>query len=322
MKVLGGGAIWWCVIISLHMLGSSSFGLTPISISSSAAAAEVSRRSVLVTGTSALVASTSSSGNAISNNDDAISPPAFKPFNKNLSILQDPKTYSSLVYQPPPSADNKKSPVIVFLHGAGKNDGDISNLADLQGEYGGLLPSLLASGNAPQVLLDNFIVVAPYVGCNTKSFYDEPRSKLLQFISFATSQIQNADTTKIHLFGFSDGATLAVELLTTQRFASGIVCSYGYTGILPDLALHKLKGIPMWVFHSKDDAIFRVQNSDLLVSSLRKGDSSLIRYTRYDKDPEDFTGPTRGHTTGITASRDEHVYEWLLSSSASKNKSR
>jgi predicted peptidase len=205
------------------MLGSS-FGLSSSSSSSSsaAAAAEVSRRSVLVTGTSALVASTSSSGNAISTNDDAILPTAFKPFNKNLSILQDPNTYSSLVYQPP-SADNKKCPVIVFLHGAGKNDGDISNLADLQGEYGGLLPSLLASGNAPQVLLDNFIVVAPYVGCNTKSFYDEPRSKLLQFIAFATSQIQNADPTKIHLFGFSDGATLAVELLTTQRFASGIV---------------------------------------------------------------------------------------------------
>jgi hypothetical protein len=89
-------------------------------------------RSLLVTCTSAVVVSTISNG-------DAVSPPAFKPFNKNLSILKDQKKY----------------PVIIFLHGTGKNDGDISNLADPQGAYGGWLPSLLATnaGEVQQVLV-------------------------------------------------------------------------------------------------------------------------------------------------------------------------
>jgi hypothetical protein len=145
------------------------------------------------------------------------------------------------------------------------------------------------------------------------------------------------DPQRIILFGFSDGATLAVELLTTRRFQAGIISSYGFTGTLPDLALQRLRGIPMWVFHSKDDRIFSVDYSDKLVQALKQvnllhqhdhrpppneegyakeeEDESrkIIRYSRFETDPENFSGAVRGHTTGITASKDPHVYQWLLS---------
>ena len=100
---------------------------------------------------------------------------------------------------------------------------------------------------------------------------------------------------------------MAVELMTTRRFAGAIVCSYGYTGqSLPGPARERLAGLPMWVFHSADDVIFNVSNSDRLVQQVQ------ARYNRYDRDPENLPARVRGHSMGITASKLPEVYEWML----------
>lgn len=238
-----------------------------------------------------------------------------------LVEVTDPATYSALVYTPPEQNDNTFPPLLVAIHGAGKNERDVWNLADIQGEHAGLIPSLIASGTAPQVLLDNFAVVAPY-SQGKRSFYEEPRQKLLQFIDWVCSDAgqqagcPKVDTNRIFLFGFSDGATEAVELLTTGQFRGGIVAAYGFTGTLPSRATDRLKDVPIWVFHSRDDVIFPVACSDRLVATLRENNSNdkdTVRYSRFDKDQEGFTGAVRGHSTGITASRSPQVYEWLLS---------
>lgn len=147
-----------------------------------------------------------------------------------LFEINDPNTYSSLVYLPFKTnisnnnqiKTKKKYPVIVFLHGAGKNELNIwSELTNLNGEYGGLLPSLIGGGgDAPNELLENFIVIAPYVGIGKRSFYDEPRSKLLEFVKWSCNFINSSgsgssssgssteeddiiiDQDRIYLFGF------------------------------------------------------------------------------------------------------------------------
>ena len=68
------------------------------------------------------------------------------------------------------------------------------------------------------------------------------------------------------------------------------MAAYGFTGTLPQLALDRLKGKPIWVFHSADDVIFPVACSDRLVESLRKVNDeteggNLIRYSRFDSCP-------------------------------------
>jgi len=177
--------------------------------------------------------------------------------------INDPDTYSGLVYVPKSASNNnvKKLPILFVLHGAGKNEKDVWNLANINGEHAGLIPSLLASGQAPPELYENFIVVAPY-SKDKASFYDEPRSKLLQFMKFAISadgggaqgvDVNSIDLDRKFLFGFSDGATLGVEIMTTRKFAGGVFAAYGFTGKLPKLALERLKGLPMWIFHSADD---------------------------------------------------------------------
>ena len=228
------------------------------------------------------------------------------------------QTYSALVYAPP--GINKLPPLLIVVHGAGKNERDIWNLADIRGEHAGLVPSLIATGKAPRALLDNFAVVAPY-SQGKRSFYREPRKTFLQFVDWVCSDAgrqagcPKVDADRIFLFGFSDGATETVELLTTGWFRAGIVAAYGLTGTLPAMAIERLKDVPIWVSHSADDAIFPVQCSDRLVAALQKNNSNedIVRYSRFDQDQEGFTGTLRGHSTGITASKTPDVYEWMLS---------
>ena len=211
----------------------------------------------------------------------------------------------------------------MVLHGAGRNDLDIErDLADPSGEHAGLIPSLIASGQAPPILLENFAVLAPY-SQGRPSFYQDSRSQLLKFIEWAkksdTTNMMAFDPNRIFLFGFSDGATVAVELMTTRRFAGAVICSYGYSGgSLPTKAAERLANLPMFVFHSVDDVIFDVSNSDRLVQQLKMVSDrtmdidTLIRYNRYDEDPEHLPARVRGHSMGITASKLPEVYEWML----------
>jgi predicted peptidase len=61
-------------------------------------------------------------------------------------------------------------------------------------------------------------------------------------------------------------------------------------GTLPPRAMERLvNNLPLWVFHSADDVIFQVQNSDRLVQQLRadmsssssQGATGMIQYNRY-----------------------------------------
>lgn len=248
------------------------------------------------------------------------SEPAFGSMKENLSAVTDPSSYSALMYSNSINQD-KKVPLLVVLHGAGNNQDGVWSLADLQGEHAGLLPSLISNNQAPPVAVDNFAIVAPYAA-GKRSFYEDPRSRLLKFVEWVCSEEgqkagcpSNIDPNRIFLFGFSDGATVAVELATTRRFKACVICAYGYSGVLPQLALDRLKDIPFWVFHSADDVIFPVKYGDQLVKSLRSVSRTpgLIQYTRYDKDQEGFTGDVRGHSVGITASKMSDLYTWMLS---------
>jgi predicted peptidase len=244
---------------------------------------------------------------------------------KQLRLVTDPSTYSALAYSPPEQLVNEKSkppPLLIVLHGAGKNDQTAWSLADPLGEHAGLAPSLLSTSRAPAELALNFAVVCPY-SAGKRSFYEEPRSKLLQFVEWVCSDAgrqagcPEVDPTRVFLFGFSDGATVTVELATTRRFSGCVIAAYGFTGKLPALALQRLDGVSFWVFHSADDVIFPVACSDRFVASLRdlegNKDPNRVRYTRYTEDQEGFTGSVRGHSTGITASKLPSIYTWMLS---------
>ena len=56
------------------------------------------------------------------------------------------------------------------------------------------------------------------------------------------------DRDRKFLFGFSDGATEGIELMCTGKFVTGVFAVYGFTRVLPQLALDRLKDLPIWMY--------------------------------------------------------------------------
>jgi predicted esterase len=275
--------------------------------------------------------------------------------------IEDPSTYSAVVYVPPPAkhngqAKNKEAqcksepyPLLVVLHGAGNNKQSAmheftnsGSSTSPPGDYTNLPPCLLSHDQAPHSLSDNFVVVAPYVGKGTSgSLYDEPRGKILSFVKWFDNWIESQcfeysgedvgtsscctigiNRQRVSLFGFSEGSTLAVELATTRQFNGVVLASYGYTGKLPPLALERLYGIPIWVFHSKGDDVYDIRYSNQLVDSLvsyHGGNDifdmrSTVKYTKLipEKNGVGETGLEHARSA-VVASKSSEVYDWLLS---------
>ena len=78
------------------------------------------------------------------------------------------------------------------------------------------------------------------------------------------------------------------------------------------------------VFHSQDDVIFDVHNSDRLVQQLEmvnnnnninndnNNDKHIVQYSRYNRDPENLPARVKGHSMGITASKSSDLYDWMI----------
>ena len=249
--------------------------------------------------------------------------------------IQDPNSYSAVVYVPRAKDGAKQTsplPLLVVLHGAGVNEHSaMYEFTTPGGDHTNLPPYLLSTQQAPSSLSDNFVVVAPYVGQGKRSLYDEPRSKILSFIKWFNTQIESQtlddgtnisiNRQKVSLFGFSEGATLAVELATTRQFQGVVTASYGFSGTLPKMAIERLQGIPIWAFHSKGDDIYDVQCSNRLVESLLSYDGGLdvfavddIKYTKLVPPTTEKIEPGKEHVrASLVASRSAEVFSWLLS---------
>eukprot|EP00984_Skeletonema_dohrnii_P021235 scaffold10548_cov110-Skeletonema_dohrnii-CCMP3373.AAC.4 len=242
--------------------------------------------------------------------------------------IQDPNSYSAVVYIPKATEGKEQAkqtslPLLVVLHGAGVNEHSaLYEFTTPGGDHTNLPPYLLSTQQAPPSLSENFVVVAPYVGQGKRSLYDEPRSKILSFIKWCNTYIESQtfddgtnisiNRQKVSLFGFSEGATLAVELATTRQFQGVVTASYGFTGPLPKMAIERLQGIPIWAFHFKGDDIYDVQCSDRLVESLLSYEGGLdvfavgdiIKYTKLIPPTKDKMEPGREHVrAALVASR-------------------
>ena len=271
------------------------------------------------------------------------------PFPRGVVFeIEDPNTYSAVVYVPRAKTKGSSQqkitefPLLVVLHGAGNNHHsamyEFTNAGSSSpGDHTNLPPYLLSREQAPHSLSDNFVVVAPYVGKGKSgSLYDEPRGKILSFIKWFNKWIESqrfeADggassyysigINTISLFGFSEGSTLAVELATTRQFNGVVLASYGFTGILPPLALERLYGIPFWVFHSKGDAIYDIRYSNQFVDSLvsnHGGDDvfdmrSKVKYTKLIPEKNSMAEIGLEHVrTALVVSKNDEVYDWLMS---------
>jgi predicted peptidase len=186
--------------------------------------------------------------------------------------------------------EEKKWPLLLFLHGAG--------------EIGDNIEALRVQA-LPRFIEDKeefpFIVLSPQ--CPLGSSWHNEFTALDELIQFALENY-NIDTKRIYLTGLSMGGFAAWDysVVHPDLFAAIIPicggCSY------PDY-LHLIKEVPVWAFHGEKDDIVPIEESRIAVDIL-KNSGGNVKFTVY---------PEVGHDSWTETYSNTEIYDWLAKQS-------
>ncbi len=198
-------------------------------------------------------------------------------------------------------------PLVIFLHGAGERGND--NLKQLTHV------AHIFTDSATQAQYPAY-VIAPQCGKGYRwvevdwsaDSHTTPK-KISKYLGL-TMQLVNQmikklpiDTRRIYVTGLSMGGFGTWDLLARypEKFAAAApVCGGG------DLnAAHKMKNIPIWVFHGAKDRVVKVKRSRDMIKAIKK-EGGNPRYTEY---------PKLGHFSWNEAYNEKDFLKWLFSQS-------
>ncbi len=183
--------------------------------------------------------------------------------------------------------DDKKWPLILFLHGKGERGNNIEVIKK-QGP-----PKMIAQGKS-----FDFIVVSPQ--CPNDLWWPEQTDVLITLLDEIEAKYR-VDTDRVYLTGLSMGGfgtwTLAIEY--PNRFAAiAPICggSEQYLG-------YRLKKVPVWAFHGAKDNVVPLIRSQEMVNAVKKtgGDAKLTVY------------PEAEHDSWTETYNNPELYQWFLS---------
>lgn len=185
---------------------------------------------------------------------------------------------------------DKDWPMILYLHGAGERGNNIKKI----GKHGPMMHIKKEGKQYP------FIVVAPQ--CPKEEWWCDVRlvECLDELLKKITSDYR-VDEDRIYLTGVSMGGYGTWNLATEfpHRFAAiAPFCGAG----LPNKARHRIRHLPVWVFHGDQDKAVPIQLSKDMFDAL-KPVSAEINFTVY---------PGVGHVCWKEAYAGTELYEWFL----------
>lgn len=182
-------------------------------------------------------------------------------------------------------SNDKKYPIIFFLHGAGTRGDNVNKLVR----------------NAYFILTDKhkefpFVSIAPL--CNENTWFDMLES--LRELVIEITKLPFADKKRIYMMGASMGgyATWQLAMSMPEFFAAIVpICGGGMYW-----NAGRLVNIPVWAFHGgKDDAVLP-EESVKMVEAVKKygGEAKLTIY------------PENGHDAWSDTYSNPDVFAWLL----------
>lgn len=153
---------------------------------------------------------------------------------------------------------NTKAPLIIWLHGGGEG-GDDPTIA--------LLGNKAANYASPeiQVLFGGAHVLVPQAptfwmqaaeGMTRGQENDIYNEALFALIQEYVSSNPNIDPKRIYVGGCSNGGYMSLKLIIEHPdyFAAGFISALAYHNeYISDAQIKKIKNVPMWFIHSKDD---------------------------------------------------------------------
>ncbi len=183
------------------------------------------------------------------------------------------------------SAGGKRWPLILFLHGAGQRGDKLA----LVKEHG-MAKIVEQRPDFP------FIVVSPQ--CPAEGWWS---AEVLATLLDAVENKFRVDPKRIYLTGLSMGGfgTWNLAMECPDRFAAIVpICGRGNP-----LLAHRIKHLPIWVFHGAKDEVVPLSNSREMVRALRRHGAKL-KFTIY---------PDVGHDSWTRTYENPRLYAWLLS---------
>ena len=190
-----------------------------------------------------------------------------------------------IIRYPDDFSNNKRYPVIIFLHGAGTRGNDINKLISN--------PFFALTEKHEKF---PFVCIAPL--CSENTWFDmwEHLEKLVAEIL----RLPFADRKRIYLMGASMGgyATWQLAMSMPDCFAAIVpICGggmYWNSG--------RLVGLPVWAFHGAKDTVVRLEESVKMVEAIKRhgGEAELTVY------------PENGHDAWSDTYSNPEVFSWLL----------
>jgi predicted peptidase len=188
---------------------------------------------------------------------------------------------------------SKRWPLILFLHGSGERG---TNLAKVK-LHG---PPRLVQSHADFP----FIVISPQ--CPEDAQWDEQLLLALLEKVIATYKV---DSHRVYLTGLSMGGygTWKLGLSHPERFAAIAPICGGGDPIDILLASNKrvetLKTLGVWAFHGGKDPVVHVEESERMISALRKAGCPDVKLTVY---------PEATHDSWTETYNNPELYDWFL----------
>lgn len=223
--------------------------------------------------------------------ESAKSPQEAKSFEKEVTIKV---KLNYLLYLPEGYSqnDDKKYPLMLFLHGAGES-GDNLDKVKMHGP-----PKIVESKkDFPFILISP---QSPRMGWNVDTL-----NALLDDV-IANYRV---DKDRVYLTGLSMGGfgTWALATAHPERFAAiAPICGGGNSR-----DVSKLTSLPVWVFHGGKDNVVPLARSEEMVKALTDAGAKEVKFTVY---------PEAGHDSWTETYNNPALYDWFLAHKRGDNK--
>ncbi len=212
-----------------------------------------------------------------------------------------------------PSNLSTSIPLVVFLHGASARGNSFENHLNMA------LPSAIEDCEADgSIDSDNYFhLLAPLCPMGVEWKTPNMSDAIIELIeAISKTSTLNIDRSRVYLTGVSMGGLgswmLAAKAPKNTFAAVSCMCGGGsplYARLVTD--------IPMWFYHSAEDNVVGVEETEALYAALLKEGSTVSHFTRYSSCPEPAAQSWMvGHNCWSRTYRDPKFWKWFLSQKA------
>jgi predicted peptidase len=210
---------------------------------------------------------------------------------KSFGFIKKEIHYEYLYFAP--KVIKQKMPVLIYLHGAGERENDISQLE-------GMFPIGILEAHFGEL---PFFVVTPH--CTLEhGMWDSDGIKLL-IDSFFDQNGHSLDKGRIYLMGHSMGGRACWNFATDYPDVLAAVAPIaGYSCYLK---AHKMINVPTMAFHGQNDKVVPVEETYKMICAIQEAGGTKAR---------SVVAKNSDHGGIVTHSiHNERLYEWFLNKS-------